>query len=187
MPTCVKLPSSGCIQNVKATCSNHKPPCLPLWIRDCFPHTSFLVDTSESTVRLEKASSWREIWSTFIMWHSICTLATRLANIISSIMFLIFPLILFPLPVLACRESCLQLPSTYFTFAVSVKVSMPTQAPVSIWKHLDGRVVTPPCLKGEKKGIRAKVKVASLIFKRDSCDTALRKGIRNHRRMLELP
>lgn len=34
------------------------------------------------------------------------------------------------------------------------------QAPVSIWKHLDGRVVTPPCLRGEKKGIRAKVKVA---------------------------
>lgn len=80
------------------------------------------------------------------------TLATRLANIISSIMFLIFPFILLPLPVLACRESCPQLPSTYFTFAVSVKASMPTQAPVSIWKHLDGRVVTPPCLRGEKKG-----------------------------------
>lgn len=109
---------------------------------------------------LEKACSWREIWSTFLMRHSTCTLATCLANIDSSVVVPVFPLILFPLPVLTCRESCPRLPSTYFAFAVSVKVNMLTQAPVSIWKHLDGRVVTPPCLRGERKGIRAKVKVA---------------------------
>lgn len=114
----------------------------------------------KAQVLLEKASSWREIWSTFLMRHSMCTLATRLANIISSIMVPIFPRILFPMPVLTCRESCPQLPSTYFACAVSVKVNMLTQAPVSIWKHLDGRVVTPPCLGGERKGIRAKVKLA---------------------------
>lgn len=49
MPTRVKLPSSGYTQNVKATGSNHKPPCLPLWIRVCPPHISFLVDASDST------------------------------------------------------------------------------------------------------------------------------------------
>lgn len=37
---------------------------------------------------------------------------------------------------------------------------MLTQVPVSIWKHLGDRVATPPCLRGERKGIRTKVKVA---------------------------
>lgn len=41
MPTRVKLPSSGCTQNVKARGSNHKPPCLPLWIWGCFPSHLF--------------------------------------------------------------------------------------------------------------------------------------------------